>query len=243
MTGLFRGFSYVFRGLGLLTHKGIRGFVVIPLLINILLFAGGIWLAEQQAAYWMQHLLPDWLSWLRYILWPLFVVVIFFAVFYGFTLLANLIAAPFNAMLAECIEKQLKGQPLPEFGGLATLPGIMARTFRSELGKLWYMGKWLVLILLITVIPGVNLIAPLAWLLYGAWMLAIEYVDYPMGNHELYFQDELKALKRQRGHALGFGAALTLLTAIPVVNFLVMPIGVAGATVLWVDRISKGPAA
>nr|HPQ96781.1 EI24 domain-containing protein [Thiolinea sp.] len=147
MTGLIRGFSYVFRGLGLLTRKGIRGFVAIPLLINILLFAGGIWLAEQQADYWMQHLLPDWLSWLRYILWPLFVVVIFFAVFYGFSLLANLIAAPFNAMLSERIEKHLKGQPLPAFGGLATLPGIAARTFRSELGKLWYMGKWLLLIL------------------------------------------------------------------------------------------------
>jgi CysZ protein len=60
-----------------------------------------------------------------------------------------------------------------------------------------------------------------------------------MGNHNLFFNDELPLLKCHRNTALGFGWLLSLMTAIPVLNFFVMPVGVAGATALWVDRLSK----
>lgn len=70
-------------------------------------------------------------------------------------------------------------------------------------------------------------------------MLAIEYADYPMGNHELYFKEELQTLKQHPTQALGFGWLLSLITAIPILNFLAMPVGVAGGTALWVDELSK----
>lgn len=239
ISGFFKGFSYVLTGLSLITQKGIRPFVVVPLVINIIVFSGGIWLASSQVDSLMERLLPSWLSWLEWLLWPLFFIIIFFAVFYTFTLIANLIAAPFNSILAERVENRLKGLPVPEFQGYKSLPGLITRTFRSELSKLFYMLKWLMALLIITFIPGVNIIAPFAWALYGAWMLAIEYADYPMGNHELYFKDELPALKKHRAHALGFGGGLSIMTLIPVVNFLAMPVGVAGGTAFWVDRLSK----
>ncbi len=238
ITGLFNGFGYVFTGLSLITRKGIRPFVLVPLLINTVLFSGGIWLAKSQFEYWMSRLLPGWLSWLEWLLWPLFAVLIIFVIFYAFSILANLIAAPFNSLLAERVEASLYGRPIPEFQGWKSIPGLIVRTFRSELGKLWYMGKWFVLLLILTVIPGVNVVSPVLWTLFGAWMLAIEYVDYPMGNHNLFFREELAALKKNRTEALGFGGLLSLLTVIPVVNFLVMPVGVAGATAMWVKRLS-----
>ncbi len=237
--GFFQGIGYLFSGLSLITQKGIRPFVLVPLLVNIIVFSAGIWFASAQVDGLMERLLPDWLSWLEWLLWPLFFVLIFFAVFYTFSIIANLIAAPFNSILAERVENRLKGLPVPEFQGYKTLPAIIGRTFRSEISKLFYMLKWMAVLLIITVIPVVNIIAPFAWALYGAWMLAITYVDYPMGNHELYFKDELPALKKYRSHALGFGGGLSLLTLIPVVNFLAMPVGVAGGTAFWVDRLSK----
>ena len=82
------------------------------------------------------------------------------------------------------------------------------------------------------------MIAPLAWTLYGAWMLAIEYADYPMGNHNRFFDDELATLKQHRSESLGFGWLLSLMTAVPVLNFFAMPVGVAGATKWWVDSLS-----
>jgi CysZ protein len=239
ITGLFKGFGYISTGLSLITQPGIRPFVMVPLLINTVLFAGGIWLAKSQLEYWMARLLPDWLSWLEWLLWPVFAVLIFFVVFYVFTLVANILAAPFNAVLAEKVEARLNGQPIPEFAGYKSLPALITRTFRSELSKLWYMGKWFVLLLILTVIPGVNIVAPVAWTLFGAWMLAIEYADYPMGNHNLFFRDELAALKKNRAEALGFGWLLSLMTVVPVLNFLSMPVGVAGGTALWVKKLSK----
>ena len=239
MTGLFKGMGYVFKGFSLITQKGIRPFVAMPLLINILIFAGGIWLASSQVDRWMDQLLPSWLSWLEWLLWPLFIVMIFFAVFYTFTMIANIISAPFNSLLAEQIEKRLNGLPVAEFQGFKSIPSLITRTFRSEASKLWYMAKWGILLLLITIIPGVNVISPLAWTIFGAWMLAIEYADYPMGNHELFFKDELQTLKKHPAHALGFGWILSLMTAIPFLNFLAMPVGVAGGTALWVDELSK----
>ncbi|EIJ36588.1 sulfate transporter CysZ [Thiothrix nivea] len=239
ITGLFKGFGYVFTGLSLITQKGIRPFVLVPLLINIVLFSGGIWLASSQLEYWMNRLLPSWLSWLEWLLWPVFAVLIFFVIFYVFSIVANLIAAPFNSVLAERVEARLNGLPVPEFAGYKSLSGLIARTFKSEASKLWYMGKWFILLLILTVIPGVNVISPVAWTLFGAWMLAIEYADYPMGNHELFFKEELAALKKNRPEALGFGWLLSLLTVVPILNFLAMPVGVAGGTALWVNKLSK----
>lgn len=235
----FRGIGYLFKGLSLITQKGIRPFVLVPLLINIVLFSGGIWLAMSQLDIWMNRLLPGWLSWLEWLLWPLFAVIIFFVIFYTFSLLANLIAAPFNALLAERIEARLHGLPVPEFQGYKSIPGLIGRTFKSELSKLFYMAKWGILVLIITFIPGINIIAPVAWTIFGAWMLAVEYVDYPMGNHNLFFKEEIKTLRQHRPTALGFGWGLSIMTLIPVLNFFAMPVGVAGATAFWVDRISK----
>lgn len=75
------------------------------------------------------------------------------------------------------------------------------------------------------------------WFLYTAWMLTLEYSDYPMGNHGLEFREMRARLRRKRVLGLGFGATTAGLTLVPVVNFIVMPSAVAGATALWVDEL------
>ena len=70
-------------------------------------------------------------------------------------------------------------------------------------------------------------------------MLALEYLDYPMGNHGLLFPEQRRRARERRLLVLGFGAAISGLTMIPVINFLVMPLAVAGATALWVECFSS----
>ena len=70
-------------------------------------------------------------------------------------------------------------------------------------------------------------------------MMAIQYVDYPMGNHGLGFSDQRKLLAERRLTSLGFGAVIMICMIIPVVNFVVMPASVAGATAMWVEGCSK----
>ena len=237
----FQGIKYALNGFSLIFAKGIRPFVVMPLLINIVVFSLGIWLARSQFDDLMATMLgwlPSWLSWLQWLLWPLFYGLILIAVYYTFTIVANLLASPFNALLAERVEQKLHGQVIPESKGYKALIGLMGKTIGSELKKVLYMLKWLPVLLIISVIPGVNFIAPFAWAVYGAWMISLQYTDYAMGNHELFFKNELVLLRKNRSMALGFGGALTLLMMIPVLNFFVMPVGVAGGTAFWVKRLS-----
>ena len=111
----------------------------------------------------------------------------------------------------------------------------------SELRKLGYILVRIVPLLLLFLVP---VIGPLLWALFSAWMLAIAYVDYPMGNHGNTFPDQRRVLREQRWMALGFGIAVMAGMAVPVLNFIIMPCAVAGATVMYVEAIAPGlPAA
>lgn len=247
------GFSYVLKGFRLINQKGIRRYVVIPLFINIVLFAAVIWfgldrfeaLLDYMDALLLGWEFPSWLGWLqsllhvifRWILWPVFVISVLLIVFYTFTLIANLIGAPFNALLAEKLELQLSARPLPQTRGVkAQVIGVGA-AFNNEFKKLLYLFLWAIPLLLLFLIPGINITAPFIWLVFSAWMLALEYSDYPMGNHNMSFADERRLLKKRRTLALGFGSGVMLMTAIPLLNFFAMPVGVAGATAMWVDKL------
>ncbi len=249
----FIGFKYAFKGFSLIAHKGVRRYAVVPLLVNTVLFSVAIYVGFQQFGGWMNSFLGG-VSWLpdmietaiTWVLWPLFAILIIIATYYTFTIIANLIAAPFNAMLAYKVEQHLRGT-LVDQGGQArlemavvepTLASVAVRSLGSEVKKITHMLKWLIILLIMTVIPGVNLIAPFAWIVYGAWMLSLEYTDYPMSNHEMYFKEEVSLLKKNRFLSLGFGSGVMLLTLVPVVNFFAMPVSVASSTALWVDRLS-----
>lgn len=234
------GPGYLLQGVRLIARPGLRRFVVVPLLVNVLVFAGAIWGGVNWFGgfiAWMEAKVPSWLQWLEWLLWPLFVLTLLVLVFYGFGLVANLIAAPFNALLAEKVELHLTGQSLNEGGGLAKAMRELVPTLIDEVGKVLYSLLWAIPFLILFLIPGVNLAAPVLWFLYTAWMLALQYVDYPMGNHGYKFRAMRSGLRRRRLMGLGFGAATAGMTLVPVLNFIVMPSAVAGATALWVKEL------
>jgi CysZ protein len=236
------GFGYAFQGMSWLTRPRIRRYVVVPLAVNVLLFGGLLWLgfgALGDLIDWLLSYLPEWLDFLRYLLWPLFVLTVLVAVFYAFTLVANLIAAPFNALLSERVEIMMTGQAPQGASGVKALVKATGQAVGSELRKLLYLVGWSIPLLILFVIPGLNLFAPALWLAFGAWMLAIEYLDYPMGNRDMGFREIKAQARRRSGLSLGFGAGVLLMTSIPVLNFLAMPAGVVGATALWVERLGR----
>lgn len=225
------GARCLLEGYGLIRRRGLRRFVLIPLAINTVLFAGlFIWISSffDRA---MERLLPGWLGWLEWLLWPLFAVTVFLASFYAFTLVANLIAAPFNGLLAERVERHLTGRAPPQGqGGLTgALTGLPA-TIGNELRKLAYFFGWFLVLVLCIFVPLVNAALPALWFLFGAWTLALEFMDFPLGNHGVAFPAQRAWVRGRRGAALGFGSAAVLASLIPIVNFALMPAAVAGAT-------------
>ncbi len=238
------GAGYLIRGLRLIAQPGIRPFVLIPLGINILIFSLLIWLGIDQFGQLMDRFLPgeeSWFSWLRWLLWPLFAITIVLIVFYTFTVIANLIAAPFNGLLAEKVERYLGGEMPQQPGGVRQLMKDLVPALRSELRKLGYFllraVPLLLLLILTSPIPGINLVTSFLWIAFSAWFLALEYGDYPMANHGISFKEQHRRLKQTRLTALAFGGGLTLLMMVPLLNFVAMPAAVAGATVFWHERL------
>jgi len=234
------GFRHALSGLSLVFNPQLRRFVLIPLLINILVFSLLIWGGSELFADLMERLLPadSWMSYLEWLLWPLFALTAVLVVFYTFTVIANLIAAPFNGLLAEKVEMLLTGKEINQDAGWKQLLKDLLPSLYSEIRKLLYFVLRAVPLLLLFLIPGVNIAAPFLWLAFNAWYLALEYGGYPMGNHSIQFREQHGQLKRVRLNALGFGAGVLLLMAIPGVNFLAMPAGVAGATALWTKELA-----
>jgi len=232
------GAAYAWRGLALIRQPTIRVYVIVPLLINIVLFSAGIFCLAWGLDGVMDRFLPDWLNWLRFLLWPLFVLVSLVIVFYAFTILANLIASPFNALLAAAVERHLGGYTDNTPFSWRAQGREVVRTVGAEIRKLIYFIAWALPCLLLFIVPGINLIAAPLWFLFGAWMMAIEYVDCPLGNHGQPFPAVKYRLRERRRLALGFGCTIMGLTMIPIVNFIAMPVGVAAATALYVDELA-----
>ena len=235
------GTAYLFRGLPLLKEKGIWPWAVVPFVINVLLLGFLGWTSVRWIGGmidgWLAGL-PDWLSWLSTLLNFVLIAAVILGVFQIFTLMANLIAAPFNGFLSAAIEEKLTGRR-PETGMTLWQEGVV--TFKNELGKLWFLLTRAALVALLSivlfVIPGLNALLPAVWFLFGAYMLSLEYMDYPMGNHGLSFKEKRKILARNRGMSLGFGAITTFLTTIPLINLLIIPTAVAASTLAWVERL------
>lgn len=230
------GFHYITRGFKLVTLPGIKRFVLVPLLINILLIGGAFWWLYNQLGVWIPNIMsyvPNWLQWLSYVIWPIAVITILLIFGYFFSTLANWIAAPFNGLLAEKLEAKLTGKPLPDTSIIKDIPRIMKR----ELIKLVYYLPRALLLLVLYFIPGIGqTLFPVLWFLFSAWMLSIQYNDYPFDNHKVSFADMKRTLGQEKVRNIQFGAVVSLFTMIPFLNLFIMPVAVCGATAMWVDR-------
>jgi CysZ protein len=234
-----RGASYLTRGARMLNHPSLRLFVIIPLLVNILIFGSLITLGFSYISDAMDSMLsriPSWLNFIRWILWPLIVITVSLATGFLFTTIALIIASPFNALLAEKAEELITGGPVDSLEGFGAAVLAIPKSILRELAKLVYYIPMALFTVLLSFIPGVGAIA---WLVLAAWMMSIQFVDYPMDNHQLSFSDVKEAVRRRRLSSMGFGGLVALCASIPVINFVVVPAAVVGATLLWCEELNQ----
>ncbi|WP_298443463.1 sulfate transporter CysZ [uncultured Ferrimonas sp.] len=230
------GVQYLLKGLELIRQPGLRRFVVIPLSINLVLFSAAFYFLFHQLSLWIDSLmgtLPEYLDWLNFLLWPLVFLSVVVSASYLFTTVMNFIAAPFNGLLAEQVEKKLTGQELNS-GGMIDLVKDAPRLIGRELTKLgYYLPRAILFLLILIFVPGIG---ALAWFAFTAWMMAVQYLDYPFDNHKVPFARMKGALKMQRWRAFTFGATCAVIAMVPVLNLILMPVAICGATAYWVDH-------
>jgi CysZ protein len=103
-----------------------------------------------------------------------------------------------------------------------------------ELSKLvYYLPKALLFLILLLFIP---VFGQVMWFLFSAWMFAVQYIDYPFDNHKIPFVEARQHLKQKQGLSYGFGTAVLIFSMVPIVNLIVMPVAVCGATRLFVEN-------
>lgn len=235
----FLAVNCLWQGVKLLSHPALRKYLLIPLFINIVLYTSAFVLGYHSVAALIHQFIPDWLSWLNWLLWPLFFVSFLVVGFFTFTLLANLIAAPYYSVLAAKALQILNAQDAP------LQEQAWDRIFVGELKRVGYLVVRMLPLLLLFIIPVVNLIAPVLWAVFAAWGIAMEFMAYPLEGRGLSFPEQRQFLQQSRWGMLSFGGLVGAGLTLPVINLFMGQAAVLGAT-LYVKRLaelSKNPSA
>lgn len=213
------------QGFRLLGRPGIRRLVFAPLALNVLIYGSALWVSVHFFSQFVAWLLPAWLGFLQWLLWPLFAVAFLALVGFSFTLLAAVLGAPFYSVLAE---KLLVADGLIEPGQGSGLS--IGQSILIELRRVGaYVGRSLPLLLLF-LIPGVNVLAPFVWMAFSAWFLARGFFAYPLDALGLDYAGQERELRKIRAGGLIFGMLVQLASSLPVLNVLVPPAAVLGAS-------------
>jgi len=224
--------SYLFKGIALLGSAPLRHFILIPILINIILYSIALTLGYYYIDSLINAFIPSWLHWLHWLLWPLFFVSFLIVGFFSFTALANLVSAPFYGKLAAKTLTLIN----PEAIAVSEQP--ISKVMLAESKRLIYILRLAIPLLVLSFIPGINLIAPLLWALFSAWSMSLEYMAYPLENAGILFIEQKQLIKSIRWGALSFGGIAVLGLSIPIINIIIAPAAVIAATI-YVDEMSQ----
>ncbi len=224
--------GFLFKGLKLLTSPELRKFIIIPMLINVVLYSAALILGYFYISDLINQFIPSWLQWLSWILWPLFFVSFFITGFFTFSVVANLLAAPFYGKLSAKTLAMVDGK------SVETIEQPLAKVLVAESKRIGYLVTRALPLLILSIIPGLNVIAPFLWAVFGAWGMALEYLAYPLENEGVLFSEQKILVKSVRFGALSFGGLAVLGLAIPVLNIIVAPAAVIGAT-LYFNEIKQ----
>jgi len=222
--------SCLIQGFQLLTRPELRKYLILPIVINLLLYSVAFTLGYYYISDLIAQIIPSWLSWLEWLIWPLFFISFSIIGFFTFTVIANLIAAPFYSHLAAKTLDIVSGQQ-NNIEEQSTSQVLM-----SEMKRMGYILSILLPLLILFIIPGINLLAPFLWALFGAWGLALEFMAYPLENKGMLFSEQKQLAKSSRLSMVSFGGLAVLGLSIPVFNLLVAPAAVIGATLFDYKR-------
>lgn len=164
-----------------------------------------------------------WAIALYYLCKALVYVSFLVAVLVGSVLVVNIIASPIYDIVSMKVESDITGKASPELSIVESL-----KLIGEELKKVAFIS---VISLALLVIPGINLFAMLATALLVAW----DFYDFPFARRGMKFKDRIVFLKQDLWAIFGMG----LWMMIPFIQFVMMPLAVAGGTMIAVRRIES----
>ena len=135
----------------------------------------------------------------------------------------NVIAAPLYEWVSVKVERDLRGGQVSEVSLWQSI-----RLIPEELKKAVFI---IMVPLLVTLIPGLNVLSFLA----TGFMLGWDFYDYPLARRGWRLRQRIEFARDDFWTIMGFG----LWMAIPFVQFLLIPLAIAGATILNIERAEQ----
>lgn len=231
------GIQYFLLGVSSLLHPNLRRYVLWPLAINILFFLTLFIILIAYASYLSQALvshLPSWLFFTGLIVKLAMILLYALITLYSFFTFATIMSAPFNSFLAEKVA-EMEGHLTVQ----KSWREILLDTPRLIGRQLYILLLYVPISILLTIllfIPVIHLVALICWVWFHAKMFSLIYLDYPTENASVSLNTLRNWINANRLLSFGFGGSVLFCSTIPVVNFLVIPAAVIGATKMWVEK-------
>jgi len=233
------GIGYFFRGAAVVASRPrYWHYVLVPFVLNVALFGVATYFALDWFVGVMDGLLEGstYWAWAWYVLVVLFVGLVAAATFFGFALVGTLVAIPFSDFLSERLEAET-------VAGYREPPFAWRRMARETARAVWEALKLVVVQLVIMVglvaigyVPVVGLVVGLGGF---AALAAVDFLDVIWARKLYGLGEKASFAWRYKARLLGFGVAMFAVLLVPVVNFLFIPVGVAGGTLLYLEAPRK----
>jgi len=235
LADFFKGIFYAVSSVRYLFLDGLKRYIILPLLFNFGIFLTVAYLLYRfyfsYSAYYTAQL-PAWLHFLQGAIWIILALSFFLLFLSMFTILFNLIAAPFNGLLAEKAQQLIFNTSIPAL----SFSEIAIRTIKRQMQFLTYFVPRFIAMILLFFMPFIHPIYPLLWFMFNAWILSMQYQDFVMDNNLIGFDEMKHLMAESKMVSLGFGSVINLASFIPVLNLIIMPSAVIGGTVLYCEQ-------
>ena len=139
-------------------------------------------------------------------------------------LFTNVLSAPVYEWVSIAVEKDLTGS-VREVGvweAICLIP--------EEIKKVFFI---LVISIVLLLIPGLNVLS----IFVTAFLVGWDFYDYPLVRRGVRFRQRLEFVSKDMWAVMGFGMWLV----IPFVQFFMMPLAVAGGTILNIQSLQRRP--
>lgn len=242
MSDFLFGLSYPFRSLKFFfSHAVLIKYSIAPMIINLIIY-GSIFILSYN---WFMGSVDKWLGientevgfWLKFLHTVLLIIgflLLLFVCYLIFTILGNLITAPFNEEISQRVEEIVSGDTIDHKMGFWEDACI---SFKGELQKIIFYLVILLLIFSLNIIPVVgSFLSFIIGIIFSCFYNALDFLDYPMTRKKMRFRDKLNITRKGKLITYGFGCSAFLLMFLPVVNVFMKPILVAAGTSLYYEK-------
>lgn len=245
----FLGLSYNWRGIDFVRqHKSLKFYVVLPVVLNVLLFVVLAWAAMHFFVDRVLAFAPDALNstepmtnlqmiWLgvlaiwRWLCQVVLMLILILVVLLVYMVLTGFVSAPFYDAIAEQTLILLQLKP-PANLTWSRFVQDWWRAMKVEVAKLFYLSLPALCLLMLSWIPVIGILFTLVWLIFMAWYFAVNVLVYPLMilGHDLKVC--LAFAKQNRLLMLGFG----VVTFLPFFGAFMTSFQIVGSALLYVEN-------